>query len=598
MKNFPRLACLALGLVSFVGISTNLYAAEPVEAPVKKKRAPLKQGDVAPDFTVIGPSGEEVSLADFRGQVVVLDFWATWCRPCLKAMPYYSEAAKTHAEDGLVVLSICVADTRENYDQWVKDSGADFAFQTAHDPLGKQLRESIFSKEYWVSMLPSVFVVDREGKIAGRVKGSGADSNLNELLDLAGLNKAASVAEAAPDAPAVVDAALVKPVVEKPVPAFRESLGRSKAGQPLPSVTVETSDGEAVVLSELISEGPMVLTVFKVNGLDEDGLEILNTWAARYEEQGLSMLGLVAYNSREEFDGWMSEMGDDVKFPVVFDPAGTSPQPSKPKDEMSDEEVDAYKAVRQEYFSRVVPMTLAGGPMAPVPHTIVTDRENKLLGAFMGLGEKTKESLGNLLLRAGISLDDTDRPAYVFSASETAPKPREKTVATLKAGQAAPDFTTIDIDGNEVKISDYRGKVIVLDFWATWCGPCMKAMPHLQQVATDYKDQGVVVLGSGTRDTRAAFEKWMGINGEKYPDIVWSMDPAERGSERASRALYGVAGIPTQFIIGRDGVIVEVTVGYLPGEVLVDAALAKAGIEVSEETLAKAVEDARKRRRM
>jgi hypothetical protein len=120
-------------------------------------------------------------------------------------------------------------------------------------------------------------------------------------------------------------------------------------------------------------------------------------------------------------------------------------------------------------------------------------------------------------------------------------------------------------------------------------------MPHTQQVAATYKDQGVVVLGSCTSDSRANFEKWVKANAEKYPDFIFSHDAAERTPDRASRKLYGVSGIPTQFIIDRDGKVAAITIGYMAGEVLLDAALAKAGIKVDAAILAKAVEDQKKR---
>jgi hypothetical protein len=107
----------------------------------------------------------------------------------------------------------------------------------------------------------------------------------------------------------------------------------------------------------------------------------------------------------------------------------------------------------------------------------------------------------------------------------------------------------------------------------------------------------VVILGSATNDTRVAFERWVQVNQAKYPDIIWSHDAAERGPTRASRALYGVTGIPTQFIIDREGRIAEIVVGYLRGEVLLDAALAKAGIKVDEAVLEQAREDLRRRAR-
>jgi hypothetical protein len=123
----------------------------------------------------------------------------------------------------------------------------------------------------------------------------------------------------------------------------------------------------------------------------------------------------------------------------------------------------------------------------------------------------------------------------------------------------------------------------------------MAAMPHTQEVAAQYKDQGVVVLGSCTSDTRAKFESWVAANQSKYPDILWTHDRAERSPERASYKLFGVSGIPTQFVLDRDGKVVDIVVGYLKGENILDAALAKAGVKVAPELVAKGEADKKKR---
>ena len=159
----------------------------------------------------------------------------------------------------------------------------------------------------------------------------------------------------------------------------------------------------------------------------------------------------------------------------------------------------------------------------------------------------------------------------------------------------APDFEGQDLDGKYVKLSDYRGKVIVLDFWATWCGPCKASLPHTQKVALHYQDQDVVVLANCTSDTRKAFEAWVEHNQANYPNIVFNHDAAEKGPERASRKLYGVGGIPQQFVIGKDGKVAAVVEGYMAGEVLLEGALAKAGVQVDAATLEKAAADQQKR---
>ncbi|MDI1336016.1 MAG: TlpA disulfide reductase family protein [Lacunisphaera sp.] len=159
---------------------------------------------------------------------------------------------------------------------------------------------------------------------------------------------------------------------------------------------------------------------------------------------------------------------------------------------------------------------------------------------------------------------------------------REKTAFEdwARSRQRAPDFPMQDLAGNEVKLSDFRGRVVVLDFWAPWCTPCKKAMPHNQEVAAKYQDQGVVVLASCTQDTRENFEKWVRTYGHQYPNFVWAHDPQGKGDARAAKTLYRVSGIPTVFIIDREGRLADTSSGYHEGEVILEAALARAGIKV------------------
>ncbi len=188
----------------------------------------------------------------------------------------------------------------------------------------------------------------------------------------------------------------------------------------------------------------------------------------------------------------------------------------------------------------------------------------------------------------------TDVPPEVFAQAAQRKKAIEERPNFIKAffakwrsGQeVAPDFPMQDLAGREVRLADFRGKVVVLDFWATWCMSCIDAMPHLQEVAVKYKDQGVVVLSSCTGDSRQKFEMWVRKHQAEFPDLIWTHDPIGKSDQRVSLTLYGVPAIPTQFIIGRDGKVAEVVYGYVKGEVLLDAALAKAGIRVDAATLA------------
>jgi thiol-disulfide isomerase/thioredoxin len=128
---------------------------------------------------------------------------------------------------------------------------------------------------------------------------------------------------------------------------------------------------------------------------------------------------------------------------------------------------------------------------------------------------------------------------------------KEKSEPTLFS---APDFTLKTLDGREVVLSKLKGKVILLDFWATWCGPCRESIPHLIQLYKTYQKNGLEVIGMnmdrGDINTVKHFVRSMLI---PYPIAITS-DHAGRN--------YGITGLPTIILIDREGRIREKIAGY------------------------------------
>jgi cytochrome c biogenesis protein CcmG/thiol:disulfide interchange protein DsbE len=123
-----------------------------------------------------------------------------------------------------------------------------------------------------------------------------------------------------------------------------------------------------------------------------------------------------------------------------------------------------------------------------------------------------------------------------------------------KDRRSAPDFTLKDADGRAVRLSDYRGKVVLLDFWATWCGPCAEEIPWFINLERKQKDHGFAVLGVSMDDDGwnavKPFASQMGMN---YRVLM--------GNDETAQLYGGVDALPTTFLIDREGRIAAVHVG-------------------------------------
>jgi cytochrome c biogenesis protein CcmG/thiol:disulfide interchange protein DsbE len=124
-----------------------------------------------------------------------------------------------------------------------------------------------------------------------------------------------------------------------------------------------------------------------------------------------------------------------------------------------------------------------------------------------------------------------------------------------QAGFLAPVFTLTDLTGQEVHLSDYRGQVVLLNFWASWCPPCRAEMPAIQQVYQNYQDQGLVVLAidAAYQDLPDNMQTFLGSFTHSF-----SILRDESGKVNHS---YAISSLPTTFFIGRDGTIRDLVVG-------------------------------------
>ncbi|MBI4307841.1 MAG: TlpA family protein disulfide reductase [Chloroflexi bacterium] len=129
-----------------------------------------------------------------------------------------------------------------------------------------------------------------------------------------------------------------------------------------------------------------------------------------------------------------------------------------------------------------------------------------------------------------------------------------------KVGRPAPDFTITTFAGQKLRLSEQRGKVVVVNFWASWCIPCRDEAPYLEMVWRQFKDKGVVFVGVDIQDTEADARAYIKEFGITYPN-----GPDTTGEITID---YGVSGIPVTFFLDREGRVRGRWVGAITREML------------------------------
>jgi peroxiredoxin len=138
----------------------------------------------------------------------------------------------------------------------------------------------------------------------------------------------------------------------------------------------------------------------------------------------------------------------------------------------------------------------------------------------------------------------------------------------LTQSTPAPDFSLESLDGKTTRLSDFRGKAVLLNFWATWCGPCKIEMPWFVDFQKQYQSQGLQIIGvamdDASKEEIGKFAKDMGVN---YPILI--------GKESVGDQYGGVPALPETFLIGRDGKLTDKIIG-LKGKAEIEDAIKKA----------------------
>ena len=135
----------------------------------------------------------------------------------------------------------------------------------------------------------------------------------------------------------------------------------------------------------------------------------------------------------------------------------------------------------------------------------------------------------------------------------------------VNVGNAAPDFQVSDLDGKPVSLSDFQGKPILINFWASWCRPCRTEMPYIQQVYEEWSNKGLVVLAINIGETPSETKEFMQDYELSFPVLL--------DIKRLVAQEYNVWSIPTTFFIDKNGIIQAKIIGAFPSKAAIETKL-------------------------
>jgi thiol-disulfide isomerase/thioredoxin len=566
-------------------------------------------------FSVEGTdlAGLKFDWTKYEGKVVLVDFWATWCAPCLEEIPNIRENYDRYHDQGFEVVGVNMDEDMQSLRKFIEFYKVPWPSVLGDDPSMRGWDHPMIEK-YGVTALPFLVLVGRDGiALATNVRGDALDEKLAELFP-AGDTKPAPVvdADAAPASttipapseetdpaaatsdPATSDPAT--PTTPVPKPAATDPGDGAKADE-IPSRyrgVLRESGFMGITAPAILTAGPRPRS--SAAATVEDGDDEINTDEESEinpysPPSGLSPLQLVDFifsmqekplsiQRRPGFMAAIVEAADQVlaakasdQFQIVAAEAKFEVlhQAASLGDSQADKQLDAFvdqmqgdereRIAKQVRFFVLEQKALGADeiPLDAVPGLLAELQtyfdSQKLTGQHLRIASATVHAINRMT-------DNETREKYFTKFGTRFATSKDRVLASYgrRIGRSSPqpviklvgkplELKGITTLGTEFDWETYRGKIVVVDFWATWCGPCRAETPHLKALAKT-SDKLAIVAISLDKDLEAV-ERYLDQNQIEWANLV--------GDEaRQIAAKYGIRAIPTMLVVDAEGNVVAV----------------------------------------
>lgn len=498
-------------------------------------QARLTIGKPALDFSIPDTLGNTVSLSSYRGKYVLVEFWASWCGPCRAQTPDLLKSYDNYKDKGFDILGISLDDSKQ---KWISAIHEDKLPWTQVSEL-KGFKSDIVAK-YGINGIPMNFLVDPNGNIVASNLRDGALS-----LKLAELIKPA-------DRSFVLTGKLEKISNGKIYLMQRATLMEiSKEPNALLKDSAIVHNGAFTFKGTLKADVlPVYLATHRPATKEERAEDPFAGHAYRYfylmpgeTKVAGNELNEAKFSGNEQVQAFsrldsMLRPGEEMIVQLLRrrDKIAVDPTLSLTmrKDAVMKNMLQADSLTRLQRKTEIA--FILQHPAAILNLALINERD-KLADI-----EQAKE-IG--LMVESLSPELRNRADMVAVAK------RMKQLASVVIGGTAPDFSMPDRTGKQVSLSSFRGKYVLVEFWASWCGPCRAQIPHLLKSYTSFKNKNFEILGVSLDENR---EKWLkAVKDEKLP---WPQICDLKALKSDVVSMYGITGIPLNFLLDPKGIII------------------------------------------
>lgn len=482
----------------------NNYYAKAILDQINRTKA-CEIGQLAPDFEVKDQNGNLVKLSSLRGQYVLIDFWASWCGPCRKEISNLKKVYAEFKDKGLKLVGLSIDDREANWRKAIEEEKLNYL----------QLWDSqkTTMKLYNYNGIPFIVLISPEGIILEKnLRGAEVREKVMKHIS-AGTFK--------------INTTLNEPFIGKVYLACIKDRFTK-----IDSVTV---NGKEFTFTGNINKPDVYRVMSRPYGFDVS-ICVESRGEYNVSIQGNRKADIAVVNGKQqqimnEYSALVKPLEDKYEALSLKYMEAEKKNDEKIKEALMQEMNKAFqeKENASVNFLKSQPENFASIVIA-----------SRLL-------VYKYEELRDLYTKLD-TINYTD--SYYFREFKN--KYKEAADKWIQ-GKTAIDFTTTDINGKQVNLSDFKGKYVLLDFWASWCAPCRKKAKELRAIADRLAQKNIIMFSVSMDDKREQWEK-----ATKEDNIDWTnTSELKKFKDNKIAADYKVTQLPTLFLLNPDGVIIK-----------------------------------------